>query len=152
MRILLLSCLLVISSVCVAANAAENLRLREGISYVHDVDKGFPIIADKMDDLKIESKKANLIFFGAAGDLNTNRQAKRIVEIYKKHKEQPLKFIVVDVDNVTTPEGKQLLKNYYQGYIPQEVIIDKEGKNFWNHIGEIDNGPLNSQIEKVLQQ
>ena len=134
-----------------AAEAAENLRLREGISYVHDVDKGFPIIAEKIDDLKIENNKANFIFFGAAGDLNTNRQAKRVVELYKKYEKHPLKFIVCDVDKVTTPEGKQLIKNFYQGYIPQVVVIDKEGKPAWSHIGEIDNGAIVAQIEKVLQ-
>lgn len=130
--------------------AAENLRLREGLSYVHDLDKGFPILADKMDDVKIESGKVSLIFFGAAGDLNTNRQAKRVVELYKRYKDQ-IKFIVVDVDHVTAADTKQLIKNYYQGYIPQEVILDKQGKNFWAHVGEIDGGALSSQLDKALQ-
>lgn len=131
-----------------AAKTAENLRLREGLSYTHDLDKGFPIIADRMDDLKPEAGKPTMIFFGAAGDLNTNRQAKRVVDLYKKYKEQ-LKFIVVDVDHASSTDGKHLLKNYYQGYIPQEVILDKDGKTFWTHIGEIDSGPLSSQIDKV---
>ncbi len=129
--------------------AAENLRLREGLSYVHDLDKGFPIIADKMDDVKLDGGRPVLIFFGAAGDLNTNRQAKRVVDMYRKYKDQ-LKFLVVDVDHGTSPELKQLLKNYYQGYIPQEVLIDKDGKTFWTHIGEVDSGSLSNQIDKML--
>jgi hypothetical protein len=133
-----------------AAEAAENLRLREGLSYVHDLDKGFPILGDKLDDVKVESGKATLIFFGAAGDLNTNRQAKRVVELYKKYKDQ-LKFIIVDVDHVTGADTKQLIKNHYQGYIPQEVILDKQGKTFWTHIGEIDGGSLSAQLDKSLQ-
>ena len=132
--------------------AAENLRLRDGISYVHDVDKGFPIIAEKLDDVKIESGKATLIFFAAAGDLNTNRQSKRIVETYKKYKDSQLKFLVVDVDHVSNPETKQLIKNYYQGYIPQEVVLDKQGKTFWTHIGETDQSTLSDQLNKVLNQ
>jgi hypothetical protein len=132
------------------ADAAENLRLREGLSYVHDLDKGFPILADKMDDVKLEQGKATLLFFGAAGDLNTNRQAKRVVELYKKYKDQ-LKFIIVDVDHVTAADSKQLIKNYYQGYIPQEVILDKQGKTFWTHIGEIDGSALAAQLDKSLQ-
>lgn len=131
--------------------AAENLRLREGLSYVHDLDKGFPIIADKVDDVKIDTGKATLIFFGAAGDLNTNRQAKRVVELYKKYKETALKFIVVDVDHVTTADTKQLIKNYYQGYIPQEVVLDKQGKTFWTHIGEVDTSSISGQLDKVMQ-
>ncbi len=134
-----------------AADAAENLRLREGLSYEHDLDKGFPIIADKIDDLKIENGKVNFIFFGASGDLNTNRQAKRVVELYKKYKDGALKFVIVDVDHATSPDAKQLIKNYYQGYIPQEVILDKQGKTFWTHIGEVDLSALVSQIDKVMQ-
>ncbi len=133
------------------ASAAENLRLREGLSYEHDLDKGFPIIADKFDDLKIEAGKGHLLFFGAAGDLNTNRQAKRVVDLYKKYKDGAVKFIIVDVDHASSPEAKQLIKNYYQGYIPQEVILDKQGKTFWTHIGEVDLGALAAQVEKSLQ-
>jgi hypothetical protein len=132
------------------ASAAENLRLREGLSYVHDVDKGFPIIADKFDDVKIEPGRPALVFFGAAGDLNTNRQARRVVDLYKKFKDSSLKFIIVDVDHVGSAEGKQLLKNYYQGYIPHQVIVDKQGKMFWFHIGEIDQSSLVNQISKVV--
>ncbi|MBX9720944.1 MAG: hypothetical protein K2X81_06090 [Candidatus Obscuribacterales bacterium] len=140
-----------ISSSLLPASAAENLRLREGLSYEHDLDKGFPIIADKFDDLKIESGKGQLIFFGAAGDLNTNRQAKRVVDLYKKYKDGTVKFIIVDVDHASSPEAKQLIKNYYQGYIPQEVILDKQGKTFWTHIGEVDLAALATQVEKSLQ-
>lgn len=131
-----------------SALSAENLRLRAGISYVHDLDKGFPIIADKLDDVKIESTKPCLIFFAAAGDLNTNRQAKRIVDLYKKYKDQ-VKFVVVDVDHPSNPETKQIIKTYYQGYIPQQVVIDKEGKTFWTHCGESD--AVAGQLDKCLQ-
>lgn len=130
--------------------AAENLRLREGLSYTHDLDKGFPIIADKIDDVKIEPGKASIIFFGAAGDLNTNRQAKRVVDLFKKFKDGQLKFIIVDVDHVSTAEGKQIIKNYYEGYIPQEVILDKQGKRFWSHVGEVDESSVVAQLDKVV--
>ena len=130
--------------------AAENLRLREGLSFMHDVDKGFPIIADKLDDVKFDAGRATLLFFGAAGDLNTNRQARRVVDLYKKFKDNQLKFIIVDVDHVGAAEAKQLLKSYYQGYIPQEVILDKQGKIYWTHIGEIDESSLAAQLDKVV--
>lgn len=128
--------------------SAENLRLRAGISYVHDLDRGFPIIAEKVEDLKIESDKVTMIFFGAAGDLNTNRQARRLVDLYKKYKEH-VKFLVIDVDHPVNAEAKQLIKNYYQGYIPQQVIVDKAGKTFWTHVGESDAAGPN--LDKCLQ-
>lgn len=151
LKIFILSAVLLLSTPARPVSAAENLRLREGLSYTHDLDKGFPIIADKFDDLKIEPGKAGFIFFGAAGDLNTNRQARRVVELYKKYKDLGVKFIIVDVDKQHSPEGKSLIKNYYQGYIPQEVILDKQGKTFWTHIGETDTSALSTQIDKVLQ-
>lgn len=147
--LLLVAVLAVFGSSALAAYAADNLRLREGLSYVHDLDKGFPIIADKMDDVKFDGVRPSFVFFGAAGDLNTNRQAKRVVDLYKKYKDQ-VKFLVIDVDHGTSPELKQLLKSYYQGYIPQEVLIDKDGKTSWTHIGEVDSGSLNGQVDKLL--
>src|SRR5689334_1398880 len=50
--------------------AAENLHMRPGISFAHDLDQGFPIMGDKMDDVQIASGKPTVLFFGAAGDLN----------------------------------------------------------------------------------
>jgi hypothetical protein len=127
---------------------ADNLRLRPGISFVHDLDKGFPILADHLDDMKIESGKINLIFFAASGDLNSNRQSRRIVDLYKKYKDQ-IKFIIVDVDHPSGADTKQLIKAYYQGYIPQQVVIDKQGRTFWTHLGESDG--IAAQLEKCLQ-
>lgn len=130
------------------ALAAENLRLRPGISFVHDLDKGFPIIADHMEDVKVESGKTNLVFFAASGDLNSNRQSRRLVDLYKKYKDQ-IKFIVIDVDHPGGSDTKQLIKTYYQGYIPQQVIVDKQGRTFWTHLGESDG--IEAQLDKCLR-
>lgn len=131
-----------------SCQAAENLRLRPGISFVHDLDKGFPIIAEHMEDVKIEAGKTNLVFFAASGDLNSNRQSRRLVDLYKKYKDQ-IKFIVIDVDHPGSAETKQLIKAYYQGYIPQQVIVDKQGRTFWTHLGESDG--IAAQLDKCLQ-
>lgn len=147
----LVASLIAIVSFLPGASAAENLKLRDGISYVHDLDKAFPILADKLDDVRVEAGKPCFIFFGAAGDLNTNRQSKRVVDLYKKYKNRQLKFVVMDVDNPGSAEAKQLIKNYYQGYIPGEVVLDKQGKTVWNHVGEADSEVLFTQVEKVIE-
>lgn len=131
--------------------AAENLSLREGISFVQDIDSGFPLVGEKMDDLSIEPGRPTLIFFGAAGDLNSNRQAKRVVDLYRDYRQSRLKFLVVDVDQSPhTNASKSLIKNFYKGYIPQEVLLDKDGKVVFSHVGEIDNKQVSSQINKLL--
>ena len=132
------------------ARAAENLRMRDGISFFHDLDQGFPIIADKMDDVQVAQGKPTLVFFGAPGDLNTNRQSKRIVDIYKKYKTEQMKFVVVDVDHPVNAQAKTLIKAHYPGYIPAQIIFDKTGKQKWNHTGEVDAQVISSQLDKVL--
>jgi hypothetical protein len=134
-----------------SAGAAENLRLRDGVSFSHDLDQGFPILGDKMDDVQVASGRLTLIFFGAAGDLNTNRQAKRIVDLYKKYKTEPVKFVIVDVDRAAANAGsKALVKSYYTGYIPTAVLLDKQGKQKWNHTGEVDGSVITGQLDKLL--
>jgi hypothetical protein len=140
----------VVIASALAAYGAENLRMRDGISFYHDLDQGFPILAEKMEDVQLAAGKPTLVFFGAAGDLNTNRQAKRIVDLYKKYKSEQLKFIVVDVDRASTPAAKSLIKAYYAGYIPAQVVFDKQGKQKWTHTGEVDAAAISGQVDKVL--
>src|ERR1700733_13172880 len=149
-----LNCLIWIVITSVATLAAEDLQLRPGVSFGQDIDNGFPLIGKKMDDAVIEPGREALIFFGAAGDLNTNRQAKRLVELYRKEldrKEQDhgLKFIVVDVDHPVGDDGKKLIKTHYKGYIPCQVLVDKNGRVSWNQIGEVELSVLKKQIDKL---
>src|SRR5215470_244836 len=99
-----LAAALLLSGAYGAVWAAEDLRLRDGISFYQDLDTGFPIIGQKMDDVLPAADRPTFIFFGAAGDLNTNRQARRVVELYRKYRASGLKFIVVDVDE---PPGQE---------------------------------------------
>lgn len=133
-----------------ACEAAENLRVREGLSFVNDVNQGFPIIAEKKDDVELSTTNPTFLFFGAAGDLNTNRQAKRIVELYKKYKDRNLKFVLIDVDRPGSPAAKALIKAHYQGYIPGEVLFDKSGSKKWSHAGEVEVGVMSAQVDKLL--
>ena len=130
--------------------AAEDLKLRQGISFVSDVDNGFPIVAQKMEDVSVDPNMANFIFFGASGDLNTNRQAKRVVELYKQLSGKPVKFIVVDLDHPANADAVKLIKKYYHDYIPYEVIIDKTGNASWSHGGEVELNVLKDKIEHVI--
>jgi hypothetical protein len=130
--------------------AADDLKLRKGISFNDDGDSGFPIEATHMDDMQLDPSRATFIFYGASGDLNTNRQAKRLVELYKQSNNKPVKFILIDVDHPINAQATALLKNHYKGYIPFQVILDKGGKVAWSQIGEVENGIMNQQLDRVL--
>ncbi|MBS2003413.1 MAG: hypothetical protein JST44_18000 [Cyanobacteria bacterium SZAS LIN-5] len=135
--------------------AAEDLKLRPGISFTQDIDAGFPIVATDIDNASIDPNLPTLIFFGAACDLNTNRQAKRLVDIYHKIPKGQVKFIVIDVDHPANEDAKKLIRTYYSppgktGYIPFEVILDKSGKAVWSQIGEVEISVIKGQLDKVI--
>jgi hypothetical protein len=132
------------------ARAAEELRLKEGISFVQDADNGFPIVAENFDDDTIDPGRPAFIFFGASGDMNTNRQAKRVIELYNIFGKSDVKFILVDVDHPSAKGGAELLKKFYRGYVPSEVIVDRKGNEHLNQIGEIESQLLRKRIEQVL--
>jgi len=133
------------------AMAAENLTLRKGVSFVEDKDNGFPIIADKMDDTTVDSGKPTFIFFGASGDLNTNRQAKRLVGLYNKFKNKNLKFIVIDVDHAVNAQATDLIKKHYKGYIPCQVMLNETGSSVWTKSGEVPEGDVAKEIETRIK-
>jgi hypothetical protein len=128
-------------------NAAENLRLAPGVSFVSDIGTSFPIVGDKMNDFTVQPGRPTLIFFGAPGDLNTNRQAKRLVQLYAKHHDDT-KFIIVNVDN-PDPSARELIKKYYPGYVPAQLLMNKQGHTVWSQVGEISRKKLGGQINQM---
>jgi hypothetical protein len=132
------------------AKAAENLRLAEGISFYQDIDTGFPIVAEKMEDVTPAADGPTFIFFGAPGDLNTNRQARRVVELYRRYRTSGVKFVVIDVDNPSGEGARQLIREHYRGYIPFEIILDKGGQKIWSKTGEIELRLLQGQLDRAL--
>jgi hypothetical protein len=131
------------------ALAAEDLSLRPGLSFNQDIDNGFPIVGKDMDATTPDQSRSTFIFFGASGDLNTNRQAKRVVEFYHKINAKALNFIIIDVDHPPNDGAKTLIKNYYKGYIPAQVLLDKAGKVVWNQTGEVDLSNLKAKLDKT---
>lgn len=126
-----------------ACLAAENISLKRGISFNQDIDSGFPIVGQKMDDASIEPGKPTFIFFGGSGDLNTNRQAKIVVGLYNKYAKEGVKFLLVDVDKTNKSQAvTQLIKKYYKGYIPSQVILNADGSLVESKIGETAEGLL----------
>lgn len=135
--------ILLLSNSALSSGAAENLSLKRGISFNQDIDSGFPIVGKNMDDATVEPGKPTFIFFGGSGDLNTNRQAKVVVGLYNKYAKEGVKFLLVDVDKTNkSPAVTRLIKKYYKGYIPSQVILKADGSIVENKIGEANEGLL----------
>ena len=148
----LLTSLTILSFLIPQAEAAENISMRKGVSFVEDKDNGFPVIGDKLEDVHVEPGKTNHIFFGASGDLNTARQAKRLVGTYNKLRDRDVKFIVINVDKPANKEAEDLIKKYYNGYIPCQTVIDSDGTTTWSKVGEVSENEVTKQISKNLKK
>ena len=147
----LLSTLFLLPTVSTApATAADDLSLRKGISFIEDTDIGFPILAKNLNDVRIDKGVPVFIFFGASGDLNTNRQAKKVVSLYDKFKDKQIKFIIVDVDHPERDDVKALIKKYYKGYIPYQIVLGKQGSKVWEATGEVKEKSISKVLEGQL--
>lgn len=148
----ILSAIFLSASCCLFAGVqcAENLKLKDGVSFYQDLDNGFPILASGIEDAVLEPTRATFVFIGASGDLNTNRQARRVVELYKRYKTTSVKFVVIDVDHPASSEARSLVRTYYRSYIPFEMVFNKQGQKVWSQVGEVDSKLLERQLDSVL--
>jgi hypothetical protein len=131
------------------AHAGENLRLNSHLDYSSDSQDGPLIAGDHMDEGAVQGKPNYVIIYGE-GCFNSKRQARRTVSLYQKYKDR-VNFVVVDLDQRRSPAQQQLVKQYYQGYIPHVVVLDKSGKAVYNSSGEVDESSLSSLLNRALQ-
>ena len=133
----------------VGAQAGDNLRLNSHLDYSSDSEDGPLITGDRMNEGAVSGKPNYIIIYGE-GCFNSKRQARRTVSLYEKYKDR-VNFVVVDLDQKRSPAQQQLVKQYYQGYIPHVVVVDKAGKAVYNSSGEVDESSLSSLLDRALE-
>ena len=131
------------------AHAGDNLRINPHLDYSSDSEDGPLITGDHMDEGAAPGKPNYVIIFGE-GCFNSKRQARRTVSLYEKYRDR-VNFVVVDLDRKRTPAQQQLLKDYYQGYIPHVIVLDKSGKPLYNSSGEVDESHISSVLDLALE-
>jgi hypothetical protein len=129
--------------------AGENLRINSHLDYSSDSEDGPLITGDRMNEGAVSGKPNYIIIYGE-GCFNSKRQARRTVSLYEKYKDR-VNFVVVDLDQKRSPAQQQLVKQYYQGYIPHVVVVDKAGKAVYNSSGEVDESSLSSLLDRALE-
>lgn len=130
---------------------ATNLNLAPGLSFVNDSSSNFPIRGENVRDGKIASDRPTAIFFGTSHCWNTNREAERFVELYRKAKDEA-RFLVVDLNNPSS-EQKSLVVRLYRGYIPTLAFLDQNGNVIYNRSGETANRRgETSALEEILKR
>jgi hypothetical protein len=132
-----------------SSRAGENLRLNPHLDYASDSQDGPLITGDHMEEGAVEGKPNYIIFYGE-GWFNSKRQARRSVSLYQKYKGR-VHFVIVDLDLKRSPAQQELVKKYYQGYIPHVVVLDKSGKALYNSSGEVDESKLSAILDASLK-
>jgi hypothetical protein len=138
-----------ILAIVAGAKAGENLHVNPRLDYSSDSEDGPLITGDHMDTGAVPGKPNYVIIYGE-GCFNSKRQARRTVNLYEKYKDR-VNFVVVDLDQKRTPAQQQLVKEYYRGYIPHVVILDKSGTALYNASGEVDESSVSSTLDRALK-
>lgn len=140
---------LAVLAIAIGAQAGENLRLNTHLDYSSDRQDGPLITGEHMDEGAVAGVPNYIIVYGE-GCFNSKRQARRTVSLYEKYKGR-VNFVVVDLDQKRPPAQQQLVKEYYKGYIPHVVVLDKTGKAVYNSSGEVDESEISAILDRTLR-
>ena len=132
-----------------ASFGIDNLKLNQKLDYQSDSIDGALITGDDAQSGFLAGKTNYVIIYGE-GCFNSKRQARRTVELYNKYRNQ-VHFVVVDLDVRRSPEQQQLVKKYYQGYIPHVVVLDGNAKALYDSDGEVNSGVIEGVFEKSFE-
>jgi hypothetical protein len=62
-----------------------------------------------------------------------------------------VQFVIIDLDLKRSPVQQQLVKKYYQGYIPHVAVLDKAGKALYNSSREVDESKISAILDEALK-
>jgi hypothetical protein len=131
-------------------SASDNLKLNPRLDYGSDSLDG-PLITGTDNQSGFVSGKTNYVIIYGEGCFNSKRQARRTVELYNKYRSQ-VHFVVVDLDVQRSPEQQELVKKYYQGYIPHVLVLDAHGDPLYNQSGEVDSAVIEDLFKRSAGQ
>jgi thioredoxin-related protein len=60
-------------------------------------------------------------------------------------------FVIVDLDQKRSPAQQELVRMYYQAYIPHVVVLDKSGKAIYNQSGEVEESTIARLLDSALK-
>ena len=126
----------------------DNLKLNPHLDYNSDSLDGPLIMGDDAPSGFVPGRPNYVIIYGE-GCFNSKRQARRTVELYPKYRSS-IHFVAIDLDVAMSAEQQDLVKQYYDGYIPHVLVLDAHGKPLYNQSGEVDSGQIEAVFKKAL--
>lgn len=88
--------------------------------------------------------KVTFLELGSVGCIPCDKMQPILEEIAEEYKEQ----VEVVFHDLKTPEGKPYIQEYQVRAIPTQVFLDKDGNEYFRHLGFFTK----EEVVKVLQQ
>jgi len=145
---LLLICGLVFTTVLLGQ--AQQLRLNPHLDYNSDSVDG-PLITGNDTQTGVVGGKPNYVMIYSEGCFNSKRQARRTVTLSERYRDK-VNFIIIDLDKPQSPAHLQLVQRYYEGSIPDLILLDGDGKAVYNQAGEQSEEVLSRILDAALQE
>jgi hypothetical protein len=148
-RIVLLTMWIIVFA---AAALAQNqqLKLNPHLDYNSDSVDG-PLITGNDTETGVVAGKPNYVMIYGEGCFNSKRQARRTVALSARYGDR-VNFVIVDLDKPQSPAQLKLVQRYYEGSIPDLIVLDGNGKAVYNQAGEQTEEVLSQVLDNALQE
>jgi thiol-disulfide isomerase/thioredoxin len=144
----LLAGALVLAAALVAQG--PQLKLNPHLDYNSDSVDGPLITGNDTQTGVVEGKPSYVMIYGE-GCFNSKRQARRTVSLSKRYGDK-VNFVIIDLDKPQSAAQLKLVQSFYQGSIPDLVVLDGNGKAVYNQAGEQTEEVLSRMLDSALKQ
>jgi hypothetical protein len=145
---LLMTWVIVFAAAALAQN--QQLKLNPHLDYNSDSVDG-PLITGNDTESGVVAGKPNYVMIYGEGCFNSKRQARRTVALSKRYGGK-VNFVIIDLDKPQSPAQLKLVQSYYQGSIPDLVVLDGNGKAVYHQPGEQSEELLSRILDSALKQ
>lgn len=126
----------------------QQLKLNPHLDYNSDSVDG-PLITGNDTETGVIAGKPNYVMIYGEGCFNSKRQARRTVALSQRYGDR-VNFIIIDLDKPQSPAQLKLVQRYYEGSIPDLVVLDDSGKAVYNQAGERSDEVLSHLFDTIL--
>jgi hypothetical protein len=145
---LLMTWVIVLAAAALAQN--QQLKLNPHLDYDSDSVDG-PLITGIDTGTGVVAGKPSYVMIYGEGCFNSKRQARRTVALSARYGDR-VNFVIVDLDKPQSPAQLKLVQRYYEGSIPDLIVLDGNGKAVYNQAGEQTEEVLSHFLDNALQE
>ena len=145
---LLMTWIIVFAAAALAQD--QQLKLNPHLDYNSDSVDG-PLITGNDTETGVVAGKPNYVMIYGEGCFNSKRQARRTVALSARYGDR-VNFVIVDLDKPQSPAQLKLVQRYYEGSIPDLIVLDGNGKAVYNQAGEQTEEVLSHFLDNALQE